>query len=61
MTGEDEGREKLRFMLKEAVGSNPFSDLFGVTMSAKGCDLCGKAVLSALGIALYGMLRPKTG
>lgn len=48
MTGEDEGREKLRFMLKEAVGSNPFSDLFGVTMSAKGCDLCGKAVLSAL-------------
>ena len=48
MTDKDEGRGKLRFMLKEAVGSNPFSDLFGVTMSAKGCDLCGKAVLSAL-------------
>ena len=48
MTDEDEGREELRALLKGAVGSNPFSDLFSVTMSAKGWGLCGKAVLSSL-------------
>lgn len=45
---EDEEKNILKTMLKEAVGSNPFSDLFGVTMSDKGCLLCGRAVLDAL-------------
>ena len=45
---EDEEKSILKTMLKEAVGSNPFSDLFGITMSDKGCLLCGRAVLDAL-------------
>lgn len=45
---EDEEKNILKTMLKEVVGSNPFSDLFGVTMSDKGCLLCGRAVLDAL-------------
>ncbi|MBR6439776.1 MAG: orotate phosphoribosyltransferase [Aeriscardovia sp.] len=48
MTDRDENMECLKAMLREEVGSNPFSDLFGVTMSAKGWSLCGRAVLSAL-------------
>ncbi|MBO6003928.1 MAG: orotate phosphoribosyltransferase [Aeriscardovia sp.] len=48
MADWDESMPILRAMLKEEVGSNPFSDLFGVTMSAQGGILCGRAVLGAL-------------
>lgn len=48
MTDEDEGREKLKAALKKAVGSNPFSDLFSVTMDSGEWKACGRAVLGAI-------------
>ena len=48
MRAEAEEKESLRKMIKEEVGSNPFSDLFGVTMKSNAWELCGECILDTI-------------